>query len=64
MVTQYPDRPLSPEIRRVLQAGYLRGADCFHVASALYFMDDPTGNTFLTLDTRQRAVAKALGFKT
>ena len=64
IVWVYPDRPLGPEIRRVLNAGYLRGADCFHLASALYFMADPAVNTILTLDTRQRAVAKALGFKT
>jgi hypothetical protein len=64
IVWVYPDRSLGPEIRRVLTAGYIRGADCFHLASALYFMDEPRANTFLTLDARQRTVAKALGFKT
>ncbi len=57
-----PDRPLSQEIARVLETGYLRGADCWHLATALYLTDDPTSLTFLTLDERQRAVAKSLGF--
>ena len=57
-------RPLSVEIERVLDAGYVRGAHCFHLASALYLSPQPSATTFLTLDTRQRAVAKALGFKT
>lgn len=59
-----PDRALTPEIRRVLDAGFLRGADCLHLASALYLVGEPATLTFLTLDTRQRAVARSLGFKT
>ena len=58
------DRPLSDEIDRVLSAGYVRGADCLHLATALYLAPDPRDLTFLTLDTRQRDVARALGFKT
>lgn len=58
------DRPLSAEISRVLDAGYLRGADCWHVATALYVAPDPATLTFLTLDASQRTVAKALGFRT
>lgn len=58
-----PDRPLSVEIARVLEAGHVRGADCWHLATAMYAAPDPRGVTFLTLDTRQRAVAKALGFR-
>jgi predicted nucleic acid-binding protein len=57
-----PDRPLSAEIRRVLAAGYLRGADCWHVAAALYVADDPADITFLTLDGKQHEIARALGF--
>lgn len=64
LIWVHPDRSLAPEIARVLAAGFVRGADCFHLASALDFADDPAEVTFLTLDTRQRAVAKALGFKT
>ena len=58
------DRPLSDEIDRVLGAGYVRGADCLHLATALFVGRDPRQLTFLTLDTRQRAVARRLGFKT
>lgn len=58
------DRSLSTEIMRVLEAGFLRGADCWHVATALYVAPDPRILTFLTLDAAQRKVAKALGFKT
>lgn len=58
-----PDRPLHAEIARVLASGYLRGADCWHVATALYLADDPSTVTFLTLDDKQRYVARALGFR-
>lgn len=57
-----PDRPLREEIARVLQAGYVRGADCWHLATALYLAEEPEELTFMTLDTRQRDVAAALGF--
>lgn len=57
-----PDRPLGEELARALGAGYLRGADLWHVACALY-LAGAIGSTveFLTLDARQRAVASALG---
>lgn len=55
-----PD-PLSAEIQTVLSAGYLRGADCWHVAVALNYA--PARDlTFLSLDKAQRAVAARLGF--
>ena len=55
-----PD-PLSGEIQTVLGAGYLRGADCWHVAVALNYA--PARDlTFLSLDKAQRAVAAQLGF--
>lgn len=57
-----PDRALHPEITRVLAAGYLRGADCWHLATALYLAETPGDLTFLTLDVRQQEVAGALGF--
>lgn len=59
-----PDRPLDDEIVRVLTAGYVRGADCWHLATALYLAPDPAEIAFLTLDDRQRAVADSLGFET
>lgn len=58
------DRPLGPEFERVLNVGYLRGADLWHVATALYIFDEPSEVTFLTLDRRQGEVAAALGFQT
>lgn len=58
-----PDRPLHGEIGRVLEAGQVRGADCWHLASALYLAEDPGEMSFLTLDTRQWSVARKLGFQ-
>lgn len=59
-----PSRGLEPEIIRVLGAGYVRGADCWHLASALYVASHPSELDFLTLDDRQREVAGLLGFGT
>jgi predicted nucleic acid-binding protein len=58
-----PDRPLSGEYGRALAAGYLRGADLWHLACALYLADDPKAVSFVTLDKQQRVVASKLGFK-
>lgn len=60
----FPDRTLRREMERVLEAGYLRGADCFHLATALFLARDPSRLTFVTLDAQQREVAKTLGFAT
>ena len=57
-----PDRSLEPEISRVLQTGLVRGADCWHLAVALSFAEDPRTLSFLTKDERQGEVARALGF--
>ena len=57
-----PNRPISPEIVRVLATGYLTGADLWHIATALYLSPDPSELAFLTLDIRQRNVANAVGF--
>lgn len=57
-----PDRSLTDEIERVLEAGYVRGADCWHLASALYLSPEPSSLAFLTLDEPQKKVAKHLGF--
>lgn len=57
-----PSRPLGEEIARALGAGYLRGADLWHVACALY-LTGAIGSPveFLTLDARQQSVAATLG---
>ena len=57
-----PDRHLAPELAAALEAGYLRGADLWHVANALYATPCPESLSFATLDARQGAVAEALGF--
>ncbi len=57
-----PDRPLGPEFEQVLAAGYVRGADLWHVATALYLAENPGEIDFLTLDTRQGEIAAKLGF--
>ncbi|HJS43776.1 MAG TPA: PIN domain-containing protein [Gemmatimonadales bacterium] len=59
----FPERPLTAELSSVLTAGYLRGADAWHVACALYLAEDPGELSFLTLDDRQRRVAARLGFR-
>jgi len=58
-----PTRPLSTELRSVLRAGYLRGADLWHVACALYMARESEDVTFITLDQRQAEVAAALRFR-
>lgn len=60
----FPARPLSLEIAMAQSAGYLRGADLWHVANALYIDSPPSGLTFITTDQRQLEVASALGFET
>ncbi len=57
-----PRRPLSPEITRVLAAGYLRGADLWHLACALFLAKTPRDLDFVTVDRQQRKVARSLGF--
>ncbi|MCE2465237.1 MAG: type II toxin-antitoxin system VapC family toxin [Dehalococcoidia bacterium] len=58
-----PDRSLSPEFAAALRAGYLRGADLWHIATALYVAPKPGDIFFITADHRQREVATSLGFQ-
>jgi predicted nucleic acid-binding protein len=58
-----PDRPLTRELVRASAAGYLRGADLWHIGCALFLSPDTGELTFLTLDRAQRVVARALGFE-
>ena len=57
-----PDRRLSSEISTVLEAGYVRGADLWHLATALYVAGAPDDMAFITCDQRQARIAAALGF--
>jgi hypothetical protein len=60
-----PQRPLSQEITRALEVGHLRGADLWHIASALFVRESSRSElAFLTLDEPQRRVASELGFDT
>jgi len=62
MTWVYPNRPLTPEFARIAAAGYLKGADLWHLASALFLAPDPKELTFLTLDARQGEIAGRIGF--
>lgn len=57
----HPDRPLTEEITIVLDSGYVRGADLWHLSVAL-FVDPRREIEFLTLDSRQRTISEQLGF--
>ena len=56
-------RPLTGEMEAALEAGSLRGADLWHVASALYATPEPAAIAFFTLDRQQASVAAGLGFR-
>ena len=59
----FPNRPLTAEVKKVVGAGYLRGADLWHVACALFVSPDPSQISFLTLDARQKEICRAVGFQ-
>lgn len=58
-----PRRPLTKEIQRVAREDYLRGADLWHLACALFLAGDPGELIFATLDRRQDHVARVVGFQ-
>ncbi len=58
----YPDRPLTSEFARITALGYIKGADLWHLATALFLAPDAKGLAFLTLDRRQKDVGAKLGF--
>ena len=60
----HPNRSLRDEMALALAAGYLRGADLWHMAVTLYAARKTDELTFFTLDIRQRNVAATLGFRT
>ncbi len=58
-----PERSLEPEMREVSRHGYLRGADLWHLACALYVAGNaPRDFAFLSRDRAQRMIARRLGF--
>lgn len=59
-----PDRSLGPEVREALAHGYLRGADLWHVACAMFVAGDARAEVrFLSRDAAQKAVARRIGFR-
>jgi hypothetical protein len=58
----YPNRSLRPEFVDVLKHGYVKGADLWHLACALFLRRRVEGLLFLTLDKRQQNAATRLGF--
>ena len=59
----WTDRSLGDEMETILRIRYLKGADLWHLATAVSFAPDPRDMAFVTLDERQRAVAAELGFQ-
>lgn len=59
-----PERPLAGELARIIEQGYLRGADLWHLACACYLSPVPERVAFLTRDSLQHQVAYRLGFHT
>ena len=57
-----PARPLSTEFETVLRHGRLRGADLWHVATAIYFSERPDRLAFITCDEAQAGTARGVGF--
>ncbi len=59
-----PDRTLERESAEVLAHGYLRGADLWHVACAMFVAGPARSElTFLTRDATQKRVARRVGFR-
>lgn len=58
-----PNTILEDEVERILEHGYLRGADLAHVATALWLSrNEPKNLYFLSFDNSQVKVARELGF--
>ena len=58
----YPDRPLTREFRWITTAAYLKGADLWHLACALFLAPEGGELAFLTLDRQQKEAAQRVGF--
>ena len=58
----YPNRPLSGEFERVMVEGYVKGADLWHLACALFLAPEPKDSRSSRSTKRQEEVARRLGF--
>ena len=60
----HPDRPLTAEIVTALRIGYLRGADLWHIAVALYADEFILGKpAFITPDHRRQGWPPGWGLR-
>jgi predicted nucleic acid-binding protein len=59
----FPVRSLRSEFDRILDVGYLRGADLWHLACALYLGESVMPAVLISCDQRQRDVARKLGLE-
>jgi len=58
-----PNDELGEPLKQIFDHGYLRGADAYHLAAALWLVGDLAKDcTFLSLDQQQSVIAKKLGF--
>lgn len=58
-----PHRSLDREVQEVLGHGYIRGADVWHLACAVFLADGARSElAFLSRDVAQRRIARRLGF--
>lgn len=59
----FPTEKFQTYFQQILNISYLRGADLFHLATALWFAGEKRKDlTFISLDEKQYLVAKRLGF--
>ena len=59
----YPNRSLTEEYERIVSLGYLKGADLWHLACALFLDPGAEEVAFITLGRRQQELAEKLGFR-
>ena len=59
----FVDRALSAEIQQVLNVGFVRGADLWHLSTALFLKSHLPKLSFSSLDKRQIEVAGGLNLK-
>ena len=57
----FPGHALSARFEEILEHGYQRGADLFHLACALHLRESAGELAFVTIDRRQQAASRALG---
>jgi predicted nucleic acid-binding protein len=58
-----PERSLQKEYFSIFEKNFSRGADTFHLATALYLDPSASELTFMTADKNQGRIAAKLGFQ-